>query len=83
MDKFADKFTDKCTDTFSETFSDKRMKEFTPDFFRQASEAWRQNKIAKSDGQFVYKCQLCDRKVYSHDTMKCWIHRKTQLPNNR
>ena len=83
MEKHGEKHGEKCVDKFADRFADKRMKEFTPEFFRQASEAWRQNKIVKPDGQFVYKCQLCDRKVYSHDTMKCWNHRGKQLPNNR
>lgn len=51
------------------------MQEFTAEFFQQASDAWRKNKIAKLDGQFVYKCTECRNKAHNLETMKCWVHR--------
>ncbi len=30
---------------------------FTSDFFNEASASWRQNKVRKNHGSFVYKCR--------------------------
>lgn len=49
--------------------------EFTHEFFRQASDAWRKNKIQKPDCTYVYKCTECEKKVHNNLTMKCWNHR--------
>ena len=58
------------------------IQEFTPEFFQQASDAWRKNKISKPDGQFVYKCEFCQNKAnrnVSKEKMKCWNHRNKEL----
>ena len=51
------------------------IEEFTAEFFQQASDAWRKNKIVKKDCTYDYKCSLCDRKVHNLERMRCWNHR--------
>ena len=57
-------------------------KEFTQDFFEDASKAWRNNKIKKLNGNFKYKCcyinknkKRCIRKLYRDECFDSKLNR--------